>query len=324
MRPRLHHLPVLTTALTALAVALWAIPGGAATLQYDRTALASGELWRAVTGHWTHWSPDHLTWDLIVFAVFGALLENRSRRAFAAVVAGSALAIPAALWLFTPELTQYRGLSGIDSALFAAFFARLLRDAWRERSLLQAVVPALALLGFVGKSAFELTTGATLFVSPTSIFTSVPVAHLVGAAVGLFIAIMGGKSVRPLGDGVPNALRPFLTITLVIFTINGCSSHVVPSVEERVRSTAGTLAGEASKHVDISEMLPYMRRAVWTDAFLFWKVSHRVILADGTRVRFEQFGAMFAIDGIDGTFLITDTDRKAYETLRNRILFGYL
>lgn len=179
-----RRLPLLTAALTLLALATWAIPGAATALQYDRTALASGELWRAVTGHCTHWSIDHLTWDLIVFAVFGALVEHHSRRRFASLIAGSALAISAAVWLLAPQLTHYRGLSGLDSALFAAFFAQLLRDAWGERSLLQAIVPALALLGFVGKSVYELTTGATLFVAPTAAFTAVPLAHLVGAVVG--------------------------------------------------------------------------------------------------------------------------------------------
>ena len=188
MLARLYRFPVLTAALTALALAFWAIPGGATALQYDRAALGAGELWRAATGHWTHWSTDHLTWDLLVFAVFGALLENRSRRAFASVVAGSALAISAAVWLGAPQLQFYRGLSGLDSALFAAFFAQLLRDARRERSLLQGAVPVLTLLGFVGKSAYELATGATLFVAASPAFTAVPLAHLVGAAVGICLA----------------------------------------------------------------------------------------------------------------------------------------
>lgn len=184
----LRRLPLVTAALTALALAIWAFPGAAAALQFDRTALAGGELWRGVTGHWTHWSTDHLIWDLLVFALFGALVERHSRRCFVGVVTGSALAISAAVWLFAPQFVHYRGLSGIDSALFAAFFAQLLRDAWRERSLLQAVVPALALLGFVGKSAYELTTGAMLFVADTSAFTAVPLAHLIGAATGMAIA----------------------------------------------------------------------------------------------------------------------------------------
>jgi uncharacterized membrane protein len=107
----------------------------------------------------------------------------------AGVVAGSAVAISAAVWLAAPQLQLYRGLSGIDSALFAAFFAQLLCEAWHERSLLQTVVPVLALVGFVGKSAYELATGATLFVATTSAFTAVPLAHLMGAAAGVLVVV---------------------------------------------------------------------------------------------------------------------------------------
>lgn len=185
MTIRLRRFPILTTALTALAVAVWAIPGAATALQYDRSALAAGELWRSATGHWTHWNADHLTWDLIVFAVFGALVERHSRHRFAAITAGAALAISASLWFAAPEFAQYRGLSGLDSALVAAFCAQLLRNAWHDRSLLQALVPAVALLGFFGKSYFELATGSTLFVAASPAFTAVPLAHLVGAAVGI-------------------------------------------------------------------------------------------------------------------------------------------
>ncbi len=180
-----RRFPFRTAALTALALAVGLIPGAAAAGQYDRAALAAGQLWRLVTGHWAHWGGEHLAWDLLVFAVFGALLERRSRRTFALVVAGSALAISAALWFAAPQFQLYRGLSGVDSALFTAFFAQLLRDAWHERSPLQGSVPALALAGFVGKSAYELATGATLFVDTSAAFVAVPLAHLAGAAVGL-------------------------------------------------------------------------------------------------------------------------------------------
>ena len=198
MRPSFRRIPLLTIALAALALAIWAIPGAADALQYDRTALGTGELWRLVTGHWAHWSTDHLVWDLLVFAVFGALAERQSRRRFATIVVSSAIAISAAVWLFAPQFSHYRGLSGIDSALFAAFFAQLLRDARQQRSLLQAIVPALALVGFVGKSAYELITGATLFVAPAAAFTAVPLAHLVGATVGVALTLASTTHPTPI------------------------------------------------------------------------------------------------------------------------------
>ncbi len=203
--PTVRQFPLLTAGLSLVALVIWALPGAGAAFQFERGAIGGGALWRLVTGHWTHWSGDHLAWDLVVFAVFGALLERRSRRGFAGIVAGSALAIAAAVWLGAPQLQFYRGLSGIDSALFAAFFAQLLRDAWRERSWLAAAVPLLALLGFVGKSVYELATGATLFVDATAAFVAVPLAHLVGAAVSVAAAVPVPASFRrpPVG-----ALQP--------------------------------------------------------------------------------------------------------------------
>ncbi|MFT3830697.1 MAG: rhombosortase [Opitutaceae bacterium] len=186
------RLPFLTLALSLAALAVWALPGVAAALQFDRAALGAGEWWRFVTGHWAHWSGEHLAWDLVVFAVFGAMLEARSRRGLAVVVAGAALAISGAVALGARSLAFYRGLSGIDSALFTAFFAQLLGDARRERAVLPALVPAVALLGFVGKAVYELVTGATLFVSADSTFVVVPLAHVVGAGVGAAVVVAQG------------------------------------------------------------------------------------------------------------------------------------
>lgn len=194
MEKHRHRFPLLSLWFSLLAVLVWLVPGFPDAFQFARTELGSGEIWRVVTGHWAHWNADHLMWDVVVFAVFGGLVECRSRAGFTGVVVGSAMAISAALWCAAPEFEYYRGLSGIDSALFAAFFARLLIGAWRDRSLLSGAVPVLALLGFVGKSVFELTTGSTVFVSDDA-FTAVPLAHLAGAAVG--VAVAGVQAFRP-------------------------------------------------------------------------------------------------------------------------------
>lgn len=36
-------------------------------LQYDRQAIADGQLWRVVTGHLVHIGLEHLAWDAAVF-----------------------------------------------------------------------------------------------------------------------------------------------------------------------------------------------------------------------------------------------------------------
>ncbi|GMU24687.1 MAG: hypothetical protein AMXMBFR13_47600 [Phycisphaerae bacterium] len=77
---------------------IWFSPAATAALQYERTGLAAGELWRIVSCHLTHFSLEHLFWDVIMFAAVGALCERRSPRRFLACLAGAGVVIPAAAW----------------------------------------------------------------------------------------------------------------------------------------------------------------------------------------------------------------------------------
>ena len=190
-------LPIATAALTLLAIGIWLVTGASELLEYRRGAIASGEFWRAITGHLTHWNADHLLWDAVMFAVLGALVERTSRRAFLATCAVSAAAISATLWFCRPGLELYRGLSGIDSALFVFQAGWLVREALRERRCVAALLPTVALAGFAAKIGYELATGATLFVdSAAAGFAPLPLAHVIGAAVGLLTL---GAFVRKLG-----------------------------------------------------------------------------------------------------------------------------
>src|SRR5689334_9624999 len=69
--------------LAGLAVIVWLAPAGVAeALQFDRARIASGELWRLVTCHWTHWDADHLAWDVATFVALGVACERRGRVCF--------------------------------------------------------------------------------------------------------------------------------------------------------------------------------------------------------------------------------------------------
>jgi rhomboid family GlyGly-CTERM serine protease len=151
-------------------------------LELDRAAVARGEVWRLLTGHWTHWTLDHLLWDSLAFLVLAALCEIWiSRRVLLATVAGSALAVSAGVWLALPEIDRYRGLSGIDSALFVLAAARVLRET-------RSPLGGLALAAFLAKAAWEVSTGSTLFTEAADSFIPVPLAHLIGGACGLAAA----------------------------------------------------------------------------------------------------------------------------------------
>lgn len=148
------------------------------------------EAWRMLSAHWTHWSANHLLWDVLMFAALGAALEAESRRRFVGCVLASALAISVFALLIESEHFVYHGLSGIDSALFVAFVLTQLRHAGRLRWLFVA-----ALLGFGAKLGFECWSGGTLFADGEAYRVYLP-AHALGGLVAVPFGNLGPKRRR--------------------------------------------------------------------------------------------------------------------------------
>jgi rhomboid family GlyGly-CTERM serine protease len=173
------------TPLLALAAVATMPERFASVLQYDRSAVLSGQLWRLLTCQWTHWGTQHLAWDAVVFLVLGVLCEVRFRRSFFLTVLATAVAAPAAVHTFCDGLSFFRGLSGIDCALFGLIGTDALRRAIARRSRRLATAVAMGIALFATKTAIEAWTGRTLFVdSTTGQFVVVPVAHLAGFVIG--------------------------------------------------------------------------------------------------------------------------------------------
>lgn len=174
----------ITLSFAAVAAAVFAFDS-AALLEFSRTEIVAGEWWRVLTGHLTHWNADHLTWDLMMFVVLGAVFERRSRAGFLSVLVASAVAISAAVFWIQPEFELYRGLSGVDSGLFVAVCVGMLADARREKDRLTFAVAVALLIGFVAKTVFEYATGTTLFVECAAAgFIPLALSHLSGAIAG--------------------------------------------------------------------------------------------------------------------------------------------
>lgn len=199
MSRRVHGLvPAFLLGLPALLPLVW--PAIARRLQYDRPRIGAGELWRAVTCHWTHWSLDHLVWDLGMLVLLAALCWRLGRGRTVAAVASAAVLIPGLLWFASPELSRYRGLSGLDAALFVLLAAGLLRRELAGGRRRSAILPAGLLLGFAGKVVYEAVAGTTLFVDPGADFVPVPLAHLVGGTCGLAASVLGPCGMAVDGD----------------------------------------------------------------------------------------------------------------------------
>jgi len=194
----------LTLALSGLTLILFFCPSliGPLELRTD----SAGELnpLSLFGCHLLHWSSEHLFWDLGMFAVTGYLCERAGRPFYYWTLGMAAVAIPCVVAWYHPELSSYRGLSGIDTALFALLISR----AWLQSGL--STDPAkfwgcLALwLAMFGKSVFELTTGEVLFVNAEN-FVPVPVAHLVGMLCGSTVAF---------SQAVRTALKPLQCVTI--------------------------------------------------------------------------------------------------------------
>lgn len=170
-------LPWRTFSLAGLALALYLVAGPAPeALVYDRVAIAAGEWWRLITGHWVHSDADHALWDIAALILFGALFEVRVDRDVLWNLASGTLAIDLWLWWALPDLIRYCGLSGILNALIAAGLGR----AWRAtRDLLLAWLGA----ALCAKIGVELFSGSALFTHTA--WPSVPGVHAIGFAVGL-------------------------------------------------------------------------------------------------------------------------------------------
>jgi len=192
---RSKPLPWVTLVISVGAVLLHLDPRAAALLQYDRQAISRGELWRLASCHWVHFTNHHILWDALTLLCLGSLCEMRSRPRFLAAVLASGLLIPAAVSWLAPGLRYYRGLSGIDSALFALLAILYLQTARQQGSRARAALALGLFLLFLAKSGYEVIVGRALFAGDLGPgVVPVPLAHVVGAIVGAAAGAVGPRS----------------------------------------------------------------------------------------------------------------------------------
>lgn len=192
--------------LSLLALALWVSPALSQSCEWNRGQ--PWQVWRWFTGHFCHWSTEHFAWDVIAFLALSAICERRSRRGFLLCVGVSAFVITAAVWLLLPGITSYRGLSGLDSALFGWLTSAIMIEAIARRNRRLVAITAAFAFAFIGKLMIECASGQTVFVSDASSdFIPVPLAHAVGAVVGVFLNFVSSWfSSRP--SETPPGSRP--------------------------------------------------------------------------------------------------------------------
>ena len=175
--------PVLTLLLCGIATVVFFMPalGGAAI--YDRDLIQGGQWWRLITGNLVHLSVMHFTYDVIALLVIGTVIELRGDRYLWLVYCFAGTAIGIAVYMASPELRFYGGLSGIVSAAVVY----LCLDGLREPGIWRGLC-GFALALTVIKIGIELALGLTfLSITESQPFIPVPVSHLAGACSALLV-----------------------------------------------------------------------------------------------------------------------------------------
>ena len=206
--PSASRVPWISLTLVAAALAVMPFDQWTAWLQYDRTAVGDGQLWRLITCQFTHCSWDHLFWDAAALLFLGWVLEKENRRSMIICLGLSAVLIPAVVHFGLPDLATYRGLSGIDSAVFVLLAVTLLRKCCADGDRLWTCACVAMLVGFSAKVGFELLSGGTLFVdAQTSHMLPVPLVHVVGGVLGAACGWLQKRGHSTFSQGPRRAFR---------------------------------------------------------------------------------------------------------------------
>lgn len=180
----------VTIGVSLLAILVHLISSSQSALELDFSLVSRGQWWRILTGHLTHFDAQHLFWDLLMFAGLAAACERMRPRQIALVLPLMAAGISLAVRLFCPEISLYRGLSGIDTGLFVWFAGMRIQRAVDDGNRVGIAIWSAPCVGLIGKLIYESTTCQTLFVDSAQ-FTPLVEAHLAGVVIGILICLYG-------------------------------------------------------------------------------------------------------------------------------------
>jgi rhomboid family GlyGly-CTERM serine protease len=178
-----HHggvtLPWRSILLGAGAVVAYLVLGAAPKVWvFDRVAIAQGEWWRLVSGHWVHSDLAHAGWDIAALLLLGSLFEVRLQWRLPLALLVGTVGVDAWLWWGDSTLRYYCGLSGILNSLLIVGLLQLWRD-WKQPLILLTGV------GAIVKILVEINAGQALLTQTA--WPSVPTVHAAGFLCGMIL-----------------------------------------------------------------------------------------------------------------------------------------
>ena len=162
-------------------------------LRYERGAIATGELYRLVSGHFVHLGMGHTLLNALGLGLVWLLVGGAFSLLGWIIALGIVIAvIDLGFWFLMPSLDWYVGLSGVLHGLLAAGLLGSIRERPWESLILGAVIAA--------KLLYETVVGPMPGSAEAAGGAVIVEAHLYGAAggilSGILLSIRGGARAR--------------------------------------------------------------------------------------------------------------------------------
>jgi len=175
-----YHIPIILSLLCIVLAVLDSTLGE--QLNFERTAILNGEVWRLLSGNLLHTNWNHLWLNLgglwLIWGIFYDIGTNRWQ--WSAILVPIILTTPLLLWL-SPDLHSYVGLSGALHGTIIAFgIADYRKNRWVSIGLI---------LGVAIKLGFEQIYGTSESVKALIDADVAIDAHLWGAISGIVVGI---------------------------------------------------------------------------------------------------------------------------------------
>lgn len=150
---------------------------------FQRDLFIDGEFWRGFTGHFLHTNLNHLLLNLAAVMLLWVLHGHfYTYKNYVTVFIVSAITTTFGIYVYSPEIMQYVGLSGV---LHGFFMWGALKDIQHKDK-----TGYLLLIGVIGKVAYEQVVGPSEDVARLISATVAVDAHLWGMIGGALVGLV--------------------------------------------------------------------------------------------------------------------------------------
>lgn len=185
-----RQIPLLTIGLIALLIGLYFLVPDKTLLYFSADDIARGDIWRIVSGHFTHADLEHLLWNCLGLAVLGTLIEQHSRAQWWTALLVGFASVSALLLSPFSQLENYCGLSGVLNTL-------LLVLIWLEWRLTRSWLMIVIACGSIAKVVIEIYLGQSLLTNIS--WPPYAWSHVAGLIGGLIVIWFQSTTSRPVG-----------------------------------------------------------------------------------------------------------------------------